>query len=137
MKNLFFLIVFFFTTSITFAQSKVWTDVNKINHVNNVVLKVKSKKISKNEIEVVYEFVDEPKGCYIGGCVFESNRKNYSAYNNTVGNVNPYSITYGEKPAFTYCPTNTYYPMETHTYSGYGGGQYYINSNGNRTYISR
>ncbi len=61
---------------------------------------------------------------------------NYS----TVGNVNPYSGTYGTKPADSYyvapptytVPTNS---TSTPVYTGSRGGQYYINSNGNKSYI--
>jgi len=79
---------------------------------------------------------------------------NYS----TVGNVNPYTGTYGTKPADnyyvapstysapTYYSTPTYstptystptYTTPTPVYTGSRGGQYYINSNGNKSYISR
>ena len=66
---------------------------------------------------------------------------NYS----TVGNVNPYTGSYGTKPASTYTPTSTY-STPTTSYSSYSttpvytgprGGTYYINSNGNKTYISK
>ena len=66
---------------------------------------------------------------------------NYS----TVGNVNPYTGTYGTKPASSYTPTTTYSTptpnyssySTTPVYTGPRGGTYYINSNGNKSYISR
>ena len=68
---------------------------------------------------------------------------NYS----TVGNVNPYTGSYGTKPADRYVPTTTYSSYSTPTYhsissyttpvyTGSRGGTYYINSNGNKTYIN-
>ena len=72
-----------------------------------------------------------------------SNRNdNYS----TVGNINPYIGSYGTKPADTYVPTTTNYSTPTPSYSSYStipvytgprGGTYYINSNGNKSYISK
>lgn len=67
---------------------------------------------------------------------------NYS----TVGNVNPYTGTYGTKPAESYYEAPTTYSTPTPSYSSYSttpvytgsrGGTYYINSNGNKSYISR
>lgn len=68
---------------------------------------------------------------------------NYS----TVGNTNPYTGTYGTKPADSYyVAPSTYtapsyssstYSTPTPVYTGSRGGQYYINSNGNKSYISR
>ena len=67
---------------------------------------------------------------------------NYS----TVGNVNPYTGSYGTKPADSYyvAPSTysspSYYSTSSYTtpvYTGSRGGQYYINSNGNKSYISR
>ena len=133
MKNLFFLIVFFFTTALTFAQSQVW--VNGYTRSN---------------------------GTYVQG--YYRTAPDYTINNNwsTVGNVNPhtgkagtvsrstsYNSTYYTAP--TYTPTYTtptYYSSPTYTptssysstttlYNGSRGGTYYINSNGNKTYVSR
>lgn len=57
---------------------------------------------------------------------------NYS----TVGNNNPYTGSAGTKPADSYYVTPTY-TTTTPVYTGSRGGQYYINSNGNKSYISR
>jgi hypothetical protein len=128
MKKLFFLIVFFFTTALTFAQSEVW--VNGYTRSN---------------------------GTYVQG--YYRTAPDYTINNNwsTVGNVNPhtgragtvsrsssYSSTYYSAPAYTqsYYTTPTTYTTPSYTttntvYTGPRGGTYYINSNGNKTYISR
>lgn len=128
MKKLFFLIVFFFTTALTFAQSEVW--VNGYTRSN---------------------------GTYVQG--YYRTAPDYTINNNwsTVGNVNPhtgragtvsrsssYSSTYYSAPAYTqsYYSTPTTYTTPSYTttntvYTGPRGGTYYINSNGNKTYISR
>ena len=80
---------------------------------------------------------------------------NYTRNDNysTVGNTNPYTGTAGTKPrdyyyttpsysAPTYTNTSTYssptyYSSSTPVYTGPRGGQYYINSNGNKSYISK
>lgn len=128
MKNLFFLIVFFFTTALTFAQSQVW--VNGYTRSN---------------------------GTYVEG--HYRTAPDYTINNNwsTVGNVNPhtgkvgtvtrsttYSSTYYTAPTYTaptYYSTSTYstptYTSTNTLYTGSRGGTYYINSNGNKTYVSR
>lgn len=128
MKKLFFLIVFFFTTALTFAQSEVW--VNGYTRSN---------------------------GTYVQG--YYRTAPDYTINNNwsTVGNVNPHtgragtvsrssfnSSTYYSAPAYTqsyYSASSTYTtPSYTPTniiYTGPRGGTYYINSNGNKSYISR
>lgn len=128
MKKLFFLIVFFLTTALTFAQSEVW--VNGYTRSN---------------------------GTYVQG--HYRTAPDYTINNNwtTLGNVNPhtgragtvsrsssFSSTYYSAPAYTqsYYSTPTTYTTPTYTstntvYTGPRGGTYYINSNGNKTYISR
>ena len=131
MKNLFFLIVFFFTTALTFAQSQVW--VNGYTRSN---------------------------GTYVQG--YYRTAPDYTINNNwsTVGNVNPhtgqagtvprsttYSSTYYTAPTYTPTYTTTYttptytstpnYTSTNTLYTGPSGGTYYINSNGNKTYVSR
>ncbi len=61
---------------------------------------------------------------------------NYS----TVGNVNPYTGSYGTKPADSYYVAPSSYSTPTYSspvYTGSRGGQYYYNSNGNKSYINR
>ena len=57
---------------------------------------------------------------------------NYS----TIGNRNPYTGTIGTKPVHDYRPVTTYSNSQSSTvYTRPRGGTYYINSNGNKTYI--
>ena len=119
MKNLFFLIVFFFTTALTFAQSQVW--VNGYTTSNGTIVQGHYRTAPDNTIN-----------------------NNWG----TVGNVNPHTGKAGTVPrTSTYTPT-TYYPTPTYTptpsytpinkiYTGPSGVTYYINSNGNKTYVSR
>lgn len=99
MKNSIYILTFLFATIISFAQTKsvdpysngfqmnslsgksLSTNINisQINYRQDVELKVVSKKITENEIEVLYEFVDKQKGCY-RGCNFNRDNKNYSGY---------------------------------------------------------
>lgn len=133
MKNLFFLIVLFFTTALSFAQSQVW--VSGYTRSN---------------------------GTYVQG--HYRTAPDYTRNNNwtTQGNVNPHTGKVGTLPRSSsysnvyYTPTSTYsnnysYSTPTYTYpttytptytnttntlyTGPRGGTYYINSNGNKTYI--
>ena len=57
---------------------------------------------------------------------------NYS----TIGNRNPYTGSIGTKPVHDYRPVTTYSNSQSSpVYTGSRGGTYYINSNGNKTYI--
>lgn len=118
MKKLFFLIAFLFITVLSFAQSQVW--VSGYTRSN---------------------------GTYVSG--HYRTAPDYTVNNNwtTEGNVNPhtgkvgtlprsssYSSTYYE-PVSTYSPTS--YTATNTLYTGSRGGTFYINSNGNKTYVSR
>ncbi|WP_297516447.1 hypothetical protein [Flavobacterium sp.] len=119
MKKAFFFIAFLFATATSFAQTSTY--VSGYTRSN---------------------------GTYVQG--YYRTTPNYTRNDNysTVGNLNPYTGTYGTKPADTYVPatTNSSYSTPTHystpsyttpIYTGPRGGTYYINSNGNKTYISR
>ena len=133
MKKLFFLLVFFFATALSFAQSQVWVDG-----------------------------YTRSNGTYVQG--HYRTAPDYTVNNNwtTVGNVNPHTGKAGTLPRSTsytsttyttptYSTTSystpTYYTTPTYTtptysssstlYTGPRGGTYYINSNGNKTYVSR
>ena len=133
MKNLFFLIVFFFTTALTFAQSQVWVD----GYI----------RTSGTYVPGYYRTVQD-----------HTINNNWS----TVGNVNPHTGTSGTVPRSSYY-SSTYYSVPTYsssyssnyystpsysapsynttystpTYTGSRGGTYYYNSNGNKTYVRR
>ena len=81
-------------------------------------------------------------GTYVQG--YYRTTPNYTRNDNysTIGNINPYTGSYGTKPADSYYSSPSYYSTpsyisSTPVYTGSRGGQYYINSNGNKTYISR
>ena len=119
MKKLFFFIAFLFVTTFTFAQ------------------------------DVYVQGYTRSNGTYVQG--YYRTTPNYTRNDNysTIGNVNPYTGTYGTKSADYYyvapstysAPVSTYsspsYSTSSTIYTGSRGGQYYINSNGNKTYISR
>lgn len=140
MKNLFFLIVLFFTTALSFAQSQVW--VSGYTRSN---------------------------GTYVQGHYRTSPDYTRNNNWSTQGNVNPYTGKAGTQPrdgysttktSHVYCgspstyPTSryveptyrnayspstytsqTYYSTPTPVYTGSRGGTYYINSSGNKSYI--
>jgi hypothetical protein len=99
MKNFIYTIAFLLFTILSFGQ-KANNDVYRINqeHISNVnksgcinehnydknvELRVKSKKIINDEIEVVFEYVEIPRGCYRGDSKSYYNRnRNYSSYVN-------------------------------------------------------
>ena len=137
MKNIIYSITFLLFTILSFSQ-KSNNDVYKMNQENSinvnttgyiyqhnydkdVELRVKSKKIINNEIEVVFEYVEIPRGCYRGDLKSYYNRNNnYS----TVGNVNPYSGSYGTKSADTKVTTTTYSFYTTPFYNSSCGRTY-------------
>jgi hypothetical protein len=61
-----------------------------------------------------------------------SNTNNYS----TKGNTNPYTGEYGTKPK-DYSSESKNYSSDKNIQTGPKGGQYYINSNGNKTYVPK
>lgn len=61
-----------------------------------------------------------------------TNRDNYS----TSGNTNVYTGTSGTKPK-DYSPEASNYSSGKTINTGSRGGQYYINSNGNKTYVPK
>ena len=61
-----------------------------------------------------------------------TNTNNFS----TTGNTNPYTGTTGTKAA-DYTPAASNYGQNQTIQTGLKGGQYYINSNGNKTYVPK
>jgi len=116
MKKLFF-IAFLFVVANSFAQSSTYVS----GYTNS-------------------------NGTYVAG--YYRTTPNSTRYDNysTVGNVNPYTGSYGTKPADSYyvAPSTysspSYYTTSSYStpvYTGSRGGQYYINCNGNKSYISK
>jgi len=113
MKKAFFFIAFLFAVANSFAQTSTYVSGYTNSH-----------------------------GTYVEG--YYRTTPNYTRNDNysTIGNVNPYTGSYGTKPAESYYSSSSYYSTpsyisSTPIYTGSRGGQYYINSNGNKTYISR
>lgn len=113
MKKAFFFIAFLFAAATSFAQTSTYVS----GYTNS-------------------------SGTYVQG--YYKTTPNYTRNDNysTVGNTNPYIGTSGTKPRDSYyvAPTPTYSTpaySSTPVYTGSRGGQYYINSNGNKTYINR
>lgn len=130
MKNLLFIIAFLFATVFTFAQ------------------------------DVYVQGYTRSNGTYVQGYYRTAPNATKNDNYSTVRNTNPYTGTAGSQPRdsysttsstyyttpSTYSSTSTYTPTTYSTpsysssntiYTGSRGGQYYINSNGNKTYVSR
>jgi hypothetical protein len=119
MKKAFLIIVILFAAANSFSQSTVYV-----------------KGYTKSN------------GSYIQGHYKTSPNSSKVDNYSTQGNYNPYTGSYGTKPVQEYRPTSTYSNSNspqsnysssksytTPVYSGPRGGTYYINSNGNKTYI--
>jgi len=115
MKKVFFIIAFMFAVATSFAQSSVYVS-----------------GYTKSD------------GTYVRGHYRTKPNTTRNDNYSTVGNTNPYTGAAGTKPkeynystytAPTYSSTSTYTPSKT-IYTGPRGGRYYINSNGNKTYIN-
>ncbi len=112
MKKLFFFIAFLFAAANSFAQTSTYVS----GYTNS-------------------------NGTYVQGYYRTTPNTTRNDNYSTVGNVNVYTGSYGTKQADSYYvtpstyTTPTYYSTSTPVYTGSRGGQYYINSNGNKTYI--
>ena len=128
MKNLFFLIVFFFTTALTFAQSQVWVEgYTRSNgtYVQGHYRTAPDATITNNWSTVgnVNPYTGKP-----GTVSYSSSTSSYSTYSS------PSYSTYSA-PSYSTYSSPTYSSYSTPVYTGSRGGTYYINSNGNKTYI--
>ena len=107
MKKLFFTISFFAITAIASAQSTTY--VNGYTKSDGTYVQGHYKTTSDN-----------------------TNTNNYS----TKGNTNYYTGESGTKPK-DYSRESSNYSSEKNIQTGSRGGQYYINSNGNKTYVPK
>jgi hypothetical protein len=111
MKKLFFFIAFLFAAANSFAQTSTYVS----GYTNS-------------------------NGTYVQGYYRTTPNTTRNDNYSTVGNINPYTGSYRTKPADSYYSSPSYYSTSSYTtpvYTGSRGGQYYINSNGNKSYISR
>ena len=112
MKKVFFFIAFLFTASNSFAQTSVYVS----GYTNN-------------------------NGTYVSG--YTRSYPSYSTYSTPTYSTPTYSSSSYSTPTYnsaiystpSYSAPTTYYNT-TPIYTGSRGGQYYINSNGNKTYVS-
>jgi hypothetical protein len=75
-------------------------------------------------------------GTYVNGYYHtQPNNTNWDNYS-TKGNLNPYTNEYGTR-ARDYSNDSYNYGSGQNIYTGPRGGQYYINSNGNKTYVPK
>ena len=65
----------------------------------------------------------------------DRNKTNHDNFS-TVGNINPFTNSIGNVPKDYSSQANNYGAGQT-IYTGSRGGQYYINSNGNKTYVPK
>jgi hypothetical protein len=134
MKNLFFLIVLFFTTALSFAQSQVW--VSGYTRSNGTY--VSGHYRTAPDYTVNNNWTTQGNvNPHTGKAGTLPRSSSYPNVYYTPNSTNSYSTTYST-PTYTY-PT-TYTPTYTNTtsntvYTGSRGGTYYINSNGNRSYV--
>lgn len=111
MKRLLFLVSFMSISSIVFSQSNMKTTYQQ-------------------------GYIKPSTGTYVQGhyktVLNNTNRDNFS----TVGNINIYTGTAGTKAQD--CPIQTInYVSEKKIHIGSKGGQYYLNSNGTKTYVPK
>ena len=111
MKKLLFLLPFIFISGIVFSQTNTKTTYQQayIKPSTGTYVQGHYKTVSNN-----------------------TNRDNFSS----TGNTNIYTGTAGTK-AKDYSTQATNYCSEKTIYTGSKGGQYYINSNGNKTYVPK
>jgi hypothetical protein len=144
MKNLFFLIVLFFTTALSFAQSQVW--VSGYTRSNGTYVQGHYRTApdyTRNNNWTTQGNVNPHTGK--AGTLPRSSSYSNVYYKPT--STYSYNRTY-TTPTYTYTSTsytptysNTYttptYSSTNTLYTGSRGGTYYVNSNGNRTYVRR
>ncbi|MCW2118473.1 hypothetical protein [Flavobacterium sp. 7A] len=107
MKKLFFTVAFITVNAITFAQSSTY--ISGYTKSNGTYVQGYNKTTTDN-----------------------TNTNNYS----TQGNYNPYNGNAGTKPR-DYSTESSNYSADKNVQTGSRGGQYYINSNGNKTYVPK
>ena len=137
MKNLLFLIAFLFTTALSFAQ----VSVSGYYRSNGTYVQPHQRTAPNSTRNDNYSTVGNVNP-YTG----ESGTHPRDGYTTTRATTSTYSEpTYSSTSTYsapTYTtPTATYStPSNSSTqtiYTGSRGGQYYINSNGNKTYVGR
>ncbi len=123
MKKLFSTLAVTVATMVGFSQSStsLWDIVNT-SYVNPQTTYVDSyTKLDGTYVNAYYKTTNN-----------NTNHDNY----NTLGNYNTYTGTTGSTPKdYTYDAVK--YSSDKTVYTGSKGGQYYINSKGNKTYVPK
>lgn len=146
MKNFLFLIAFLFTTALSFAQQQEWVSgytLNNGTYVHGYYRTVRDYTLDNNWTTIgnvnphTGKAGTKPRDGYT---TTRTTSSNYSTptYRSTSTYSAPiqrstYTPTY--TPPVTTYSTPSYSSTQT-IYTGSRGGQYYINSNGNKTYVS-
>lgn len=132
MKNLLFTIAFLFTTAFMFAQSSVY--VSGYMKSNGTYVQPHYRSVPNNTVYDNYSTKGNINP-YTGSVGTKSIYSSYSipSYSATSYSVPTYSAPRYSMPSYSY-PNVTSYNVKS-IYTGPRGGQYYINSNGNKTYV--
>ena len=134
MKKLFFLLVFFFATALSFAQSQVW--VNGYTKSNGTYVSGYYRTAPDNTVDNNWTTIGNVNPhTFKAGTLPRSGTSSYvapiSTYNTTsVTPIQVYSTPIYSTPSTNYNSSNT-------VYTGPRGGTYYINSSGNKTYVGK
>ncbi len=140
MKSILTSCLFFLCLS-SFAQSKGYLTLepqpSTYNVQPNVQVSDYSNYLPKINSETIYQQGYYRKdGTYVQPHYkTKSNETNWDNYS-TQGNINPYTLQPGSI-APDYSPQSLNYGQGKTIYTGPKGGQYYINSNGNKTYVPK
>lgn len=111
MKKLFFLALFLCVSFVSFSQTN-------------------------SQVKYQQDYYKPSTGSYVEGHYkTKTNNTNVDNYS-TTGNVNPYTNAAGSK-AIDYSTQANNYGSDKTIYTGSQGGQYYINSNGNKTFVPK
>ena len=147
MKKLFFATIALFVMTTSQAQSSFITSSFSTIDVSPICSSISSLDLPRTPSVPQIEIPSVPSTINVqgytrsNGTVVDSymrtspnitNRDNFS----TIGNSNPYTGTVGSR-ARDYSNDAYNYGCGNTIYSGPRGGQYYINSNGNKTYVPK
>ncbi len=134
MKNLLFLIVLLFTTSLTFSQ-----DIYVQGYYRSNGTYISGHYRTAPPEKYICTIVNNTQNTnpYLNKEVDQTDIKN-TITNTTSTNTNNYSAPIYKTtntPVYT-APVSTYSYIRPTVYSGYLCGQYYFNNNGNKTYVN-
>ena len=141
MKKLLFIIAFLFTTALSFAQSHVW--VNGYTRSNGTYV-TGHYRTAPNYTRNDNWTTKGNTNPYTGKAgILPGDRYSSTQTSSSYYPTSSYSTPSYSRETYTssyYVPTPSYssstYSSSPTIYTGSRGGQYYINSNGNKTYIN-